>query len=47
MGEKLVVRTILLDSGKEFPPGAELWGKDRLSWQKEVATTFDILPPGM
>lgn len=45
LGDKLVVRTILLDQGKKLPVGAEIFGKDRLSWEKEVATTFDVLPP--
>lgn len=30
---------------KNFKPGAEIFGKDRLPWEKEVATTFDVLPP--
>jgi len=45
LGDKLVVRTILLDSGKKLPAAAEIYGKDKLSWEKEVATTFEILPP--
>jgi hypothetical protein len=45
MGPKYVVRTILLDDGKSFPAGAEIYGKDRLPWVKEVATTFEVAPP--
>lgn len=45
MGDKIVVRTILLDNGKSIQPGAEIFGKARLPWEKEVAQTFDTLPP--
>lgn len=45
MGQKLVVRTILLKGGNDFPPGAELYGKFRLPWIAEVATTFETTPP--
>jgi hypothetical protein len=43
--DKIVLRTGLLSEGKNFGPHAEIYGKDRLSWEKEVATTFDVLPP--
>ena len=45
MGPKIVVRTILLNDGKSFKPGAEVYGKDRLGWEPEVATTFQVMPP--
>lgn len=45
MGDKIVIRTILLDQGKSLKAGAEIFGKDRLSWVKEVAQTFEVLPP--
>jgi len=45
MGPKYVVRTILLDDGASYKPSAEIWGKARLAWQPEVATTFALLPP--
>jgi hypothetical protein len=45
MGDKIVVRTILLDQGKSLKAGAEIFGKDRLPWEKEVAQTFEVLPP--
>jgi len=45
MGDNIVVRTILLDSGKSLKPGAEIFGKARLLWEKEVAQTFDTMPP--
>jgi hypothetical protein len=44
--DKIVLRTGLLTEGiKTFQPGAEIFGKDRLSWEKEVAQTFDVMPP--
>lgn len=43
--DKIVARTGLLEQGKEFDPAAEIYGKDRLAWEKEVAATFDVLPP--
>jgi len=45
MGDKYVVRTVLLDNGKNFGPGAEIFGKVRLSWVPEVAQTFEGAPP--
>jgi len=35
----------LLDGGKDILPGAEIYGKARLPWEKEVAQTFETLPP--
>lgn len=43
--DTIVVRTVLLDGGKSFKPAAEIFGKARMSWEKEVATTHDTLPP--
>ncbi|KAL6702808.1 hypothetical protein ACN47E_000944 [Coniothyrium glycines] len=44
--EKIVLRTGLLTEGiKKFQPGAEIFGKDRLPWEKEVAQTFEVMPP--
>ncbi|KAI4131677.1 MAG: hypothetical protein LQ347_002869 [Umbilicaria vellea] len=45
MGDKIVVRTVLLDGGKGFKPAAEIFGKAKMSWEPEVAQTFDTLPP--
>lgn len=45
MGNDIVVRTILLENGKDLPPGAEIFGKARLPWEKEVAQTFAVMPP--
>lgn len=45
MGENLVARTILLDGGDKLEPAAEIYGKVRLPWEKEVAQTFETTPP--
>ncbi|KAL8786356.1 MAG: hypothetical protein Q9213_002853 [Squamulea squamosa] len=45
MGDnKIVVRTALLEGGKDFKVAAEIFGKDRLGWQREVARTFEGPP---
>lgn len=43
--DTIVVRTVLLDGGDKFPPHAEIFGKVRMDWEKEVAQTFPLLPP--
>jgi hypothetical protein len=44
--DMIVLRTgLLTQAGKDFKPAAEIYGKDRLGWQKEVAHTFDTTPP--
>ena len=43
--DTIILRTILLDGGKEFKPAAEIFGKAKLSWEPEVAQTFDTMPP--
>jgi len=43
--DKIVLRTVLLPKGMDFQPAAEVYGKDRFGWEKEVANTFEILPP--
>ena len=40
LGPKIVVRTALLKASDAFPVKAEIFGKDRLGWQKEIAQTF-------
>lgn len=45
MPDKIILRTVLLDEGKKFDAAAEIYGKDKMSWEKEVATTFPVLPP--
>ncbi|KAF2875866.1 Mss4-like protein [Massariosphaeria phaeospora] len=44
--DTIVLRTGLLTNGiKEFEPKAEIFGKARLGWEKEVAQTFETMPP--
>ncbi|KAL8718179.1 MAG: hypothetical protein Q9225_004657 [Loekoesia sp. 1 TL-2023] len=43
--DTIVVRTALLDGSKDFPVGLEIYGKDRLKWQPEMAQTFPAAPP--
>jgi len=44
--DTIILRTGLLEEGrKNFKPAAEVYGKDRLPWTKEVAETFDVMPP--
>ncbi|KAK7186653.1 hypothetical protein DPSP01_001009 [Paraphaeosphaeria sporulosa] len=44
--DTIVLRTGLLTEGiKNFEPKAEIFGKAKLPWEKEVATTFETLPP--
>ncbi|KAB2574579.1 putative duf636 domain protein [Lasiodiplodia theobromae] len=43
--DKIILRTGLLDESKSFKPAAEIFGKAKLAWEKEVAQTFETLPP--
>jgi len=44
--DTIVLRTGLLKKGiKEFKPAAEIFGKAKLPWEKEVAQTFETMPP--
>lgn len=43
--DKIILRTGLLNKGHEFPVAAEIFGKDKWEWEKEVAQTFETLPP--
>lgn len=45
MGDKYVVRTGLLEGSKDLKVALEIFGKDRLSWQPEVAKTVPGAPP--
>jgi len=44
LGDQIVVRTGLLDEGSKYEPTLEIFGKDRLFWQKEVASTLPAGP---
>jgi hypothetical protein len=46
--DKIVLRTVLLNDGgigAGFKPAAEIYGKARFGWEKEVAQTFETMPP--
>ncbi|KAK5017024.1 Mss4-like protein [Cryomyces antarcticus] len=44
--DTVIVRTALLPQAvKDFQPSAEIFGRAKMSWEKEVAQTFDTLPP--
>lgn len=44
--DTIIARTgIPADARKKFPVGAEIYGKDKLSWEPKIAETFDVLPP--
>jgi len=36
MGDQIIVRTILLDGGKDMAAGGEIFGEGRLAWVKEM-----------
>ncbi|OAK94248.1 hypothetical protein IQ06DRAFT_234699 [Phaeosphaeriaceae sp. SRC1lsM3a] len=45
-----VLHTVLLRDengqiGADFKPAAEIYGKARFGWEKEVAHTFEVMPP--
>ncbi|EAT91568.1 hypothetical protein HBH56_007770 [Parastagonospora nodorum] len=46
--DKIVLRTVLLNDGgigAGLKPAAEIYGKARFGWEKEVAQTFETMPP--
>lgn len=44
--DTIILRTGMLEQGlKEFKPAAEIFGKAKLPWEKEVAETFETMPP--
>lgn len=45
MGDEIVIRTALLKGSRDFKVAAEIFGKDRLGWQPELAHTFEGPPP--
>lgn len=47
LGDKIVVRTGLLDGSKSWgQPPLEIFGKDKLSFQPQVAKNIAPGPPG-
>ncbi|KAL9631721.1 MAG: hypothetical protein Q9164_005734 [Protoblastenia rupestris] len=45
LGPKIVVRTGLLQDSKGFPVVAEIFGKDKLKWQPQIAEKMFEGPP--
>ncbi|KAJ4319223.1 hypothetical protein N0V94_004012 [Neodidymelliopsis sp. IMI 364377] len=44
--DSIVLRTGLLQDGlRQFEPKAQIYTKDRLGWEKEVAQSFEEMPP--
>ena len=44
--DTIIARTALLKEGRDkFDVGAEIYGKAKMKWEKEIATTFETLPP--
>ncbi|KAF2491950.1 hypothetical protein BU16DRAFT_467365 [Lophium mytilinum] len=45
LGDKYILRTVLLPKLRNNGVAAEIFGKAKMSWEKEVATTFETMPP--
>lgn len=44
--DKIIARTGIPPQARaKFPVAAEIYGKDKLSWEPKIAETFEILPP--
>lgn len=44
--DTIIARTGLIPEAREkFPVGAEIYGKDKMSWEPKIAETFEVLPP--
>ena len=44
--DTIIARTGVLKEGRDnFKVSAEIYGKAKMPWEKEVAQTFDTLPP--
>lgn len=44
--DTIVLRTApIAEARAKFEVAAEIFGKDKMSWEKEVAQTFDVMPP--
>ncbi|KAK0112687.1 hypothetical protein ONS95_014426 [Cadophora gregata] len=41
MGEKIIVRTILLEGGSELSVGGEIFGEGKLGWVRELGKVLD------
>jgi len=43
--DTIILRTSLLDKSRDLPVAAEIFGKRKFGWEKEVAETFETMPP--
>ncbi|KAF2720918.1 hypothetical protein K431DRAFT_285387 [Polychaeton citri CBS 116435] len=44
--DTIILRTAVLpEARKTFDVGAEIYGKAKMKWEKEIAETFETLPP--
>ncbi|KAK5679046.1 hypothetical protein LTR17_021245 [Elasticomyces elasticus] len=44
--DTIILRTSLIPEGRsDWDVGAEIYGKAKMKWEKEIATTFETLPP--
>lgn len=43
--DTIILRTVLVDGGKDFRPLAEIYGKAKMAWEPESAQTFETMPP--
>lgn len=42
MGDQIIVRTILLDGGKELKVGGEIFGEGRLGWVDDLKGSLPL-----
>lgn len=43
--DTIIAKTMNLEGAKDFQPKLEVYGKARLPWVREVAQTFEAMPP--
>ena len=44
--DTIIARTGVPEEARaKFTVAAEIYGKDKLSWEPKIAETFDVLPP--
>jgi hypothetical protein len=41
MGDRIIVRTILLDNGSRMPPGGEIFAEGKLAWVDALRKTLE------
>lgn len=44
--DTIIARTVIPETARaKFPVAAEIFGKDKMSWEPKIAETFEVLPP--